>query len=304
MLKNKLSVTLVAVLLVAGLFVAQPVSASVLSIQSLPTYINTNSFKLSCTSSGGVVQFSVSKHGGSFVNFGPAIDTSVDACIVQVDSSVVGEQTDYTFSANGVTTSTIYDASGPSPISGFYKERISDGMYKLHFHTPNDGDFSHVIIYRGETGDFSADAGHKIAEVNGGADSDMTYDDHFTPNAGKDYYYDIRAIDKAGNSSSLAGDGTGTTYVEVLGESTSPTPSSGTVINISKEKATGSILGAEASPEPSSEASGSQIVNDSVLNTNPGALKWVLTHKKISLGILLLVTALISGFFYFKRKNK
>lgn len=303
MLKNKLFVGLF-IGLMFGLFTAQPASASVLSIQSLPTYVNTNSFKLSCTSDGGIVQFSVSRHGASFVNFGPAIDTSIDPCVVQVDSSVVNEQTDYVFSANGLTTSTIYDASGPSPVSGYYKERIDDGMYKLHFHTPNDGDFSHVIIYRGETGDFSADAGHKIAEVNGGANSDMTYDDHFTPDAGKTYYYDIRAVDKAGNSSGLAGDGTGTTYVEVLGESTSPTPSSRVVTNISKEKATGSILGAEASPEPSPQASGStEVVDTSVLNTSPGVLKWILTHKKISVGIVILVLALVSGIRYFIKKS-
>lgn len=277
-----------------------PVSADVLSIQSLPTYINNNSFKLSCTSSGGVVQFLVSKHGEAFSSFGPSIDTSINPCVVQIDSSVVNEQTDYKFSVGGFETSTIYDASGPSPVTGYYKERINDGMYKLHFRTPSDGDFASVIIYRGETGDFQADNGHKIAEVNGGANSDMTYDDSFAPDASKTYYYDIRALDRANNSSGLTGDGGDTTYTQVLGTTTTPVAKT-TVTSLSKEKSTGSVLGTEATLEASATP---EIISESVINANPGAVKWVLTHKKISLGVALLLLTLSYGIVSFVKKNR
>lgn len=301
MSKTKILATLLIVnclLLVVGL---KPVSASVLSIQSLPTYINTNSFKLSCTSDGGAVQFSVSKNGGAFTNFGPSIDTSVNPCIVQVDSSVVNDQTDYVFAAGVFTTSTIYDSSGPSPVSGYYKERIGDGMYKLHFHTPSDSDFASVIIYGGDTGDFSADSGHKIAEVNGGANSDMTYDDNFAPDAGKTYYYDIRAIDKANNSSGLAGDGGTTTYTTVLGASAAPVAKKSTVTILPKEKSSGSVLGTEATPEASATPG---VISESVIDTNPGAIKWVLTHKKISLGVALILLTASYGAYLFIKKNR
>lgn len=279
-----------------------PVSANVLSIQSLPTYINSNSFKLSCTSSGGVVQFSASKNGGSFTNFGPAIDTSTNPCVVQVDSSVVNDQTDYRFSVGGFETSTIYDASGPSPVSGYSKERISDGKYKLHYHTPSDGDFSRVLIYRGETGDFSADGGHQIAEVLCGANSDMTYEDSFAPDASKTYYYNIRALDKANNSSGLTGDGGATTYTStVLGASASPVAKKTTVSVLPKEKSSGSVLGTEATPEASTTPG---IIDESVIDTNPGAVKWVLTHKKISLGVALALLAAAYGTYLFIKKSR
>ena len=194
------------------LFAAKPAYAVVppISITQLPSYITTNSFKLSysclgCTS----VQFYVNKNGGGWVAFGPAMTDAGGQ--VQVTSSEVNDQTDYMFkvSDSGVgeaTTSTFYDISGPSPVSSYYKERINDGLYKLHFHTPSDSDFGKVVIYRGDVAGFSADSGHEIARVNGGANSDMSYDDSFAPDAGKTYYYAIRALDQAGNSSSLVGD--------------------------------------------------------------------------------------------------
>lgn len=310
MLKNKyhlplrgkiLSASLVAgcLMFVVGL---TPVSASVLSIQSLPTYINNNSFKLSCTSSGGNVQFSVSKNGGAFTNFGSSINTSVDPCVVQVDSSVVNDQTDYKFSIGGFETSTIYDTSGPSPVSGYSKERIGDGKYKLHYHTPSDSDFSKVLIYKGETGDFSADGGHQIAEVLCGANSDMTYEDSFAPDASKTYYYNIRALDKANNSSGLTGDGGATTYTTtVLGASASPVAKKTTVVVIPKENASGSVLGTEATPEASATP---EVIDESAINTNPGAVKWVLTHKKISLGVILVLLAAAYGTYFFIKKNR
>lgn len=303
MLKDKvISASLIAgcLMLIIGL---TPVSADVLSIQSLPSYINTNNFKLSCTSSGGMVQFSVSKHGEAFTSFGPSIDTSINPCIVQVDSSIVNDQTDYRFSVGGFETSTFYDVSGPSPVSGYSKERIGDGKYKLHYHTPSDGDFSRVLIYRGETGDFSADGDHQIAEVLCGANSDMTYEDVFAPDASKTYYYNIRALDKANNSSSLAGDGGPTIYTEVFASAPSVTK---TVTALPKEKAAGgSILGAESTLEAT--ASPEEIVTvatEPSASINSGIFNWILTHKKISLGVILILLLTAYGLFRLSKVSR
>jgi hypothetical protein len=291
------------VYLIIGLFMTRSASASVLSIQSLPSYINNNYFKLSCTSDGGSVQFSVSKNGGASTNFGPVIDTSVNPCIVQVDSSVENDQTTYIFSAGGFTTTTFYDISGPSPISGFYKERLSDGEYKLHWTNPSDTDFDKVVIYSATAQGFSADSSHEIARVSGGPSSNMTYDDFFAPDPSKTYFYLIRALDHAGNSSSLAGDGGSTTYiqVQVLGSSATPAAKkTTTTVVLPKEKVTGTILGTEVVPG----ATATPEITTQPVNTNPGIFKWVLTHKKISGGVALILLVIAYGLYRFSRKNK
>jgi len=215
-----------------------------LSITGLPAYITTNSFKLSysclgCTS----VQFYVSKNGGVWNSFGSAMTDASGQ--VQVTSSQVDEQVAYAFkvvdaSGTEAKTETFYDISGPSPVSNYYKDQISGG-YKLHWRNPSDSDFAKVIIYRGDTSDFSADGSHSIAEVAGGANSDMTYDEH-SPDPNKTYYYAIRALDKAGNSSSLVGDA-GT----VAGVSTTATTSPSGKVQVlpGEEEQAGEVLPAE-----------------------------------------------------------
>lgn len=291
---NTLLYALIAILLAAP----KVASASVLAIQSLPTFINTNNFKLSCTSNGGAVQFEVSKHGGTFTAFGPSINTDSNACIVQVDSFVVNDQTDYVFRAQGFTTSTTYDVSGPSPVTGYSKERVSDGEYKLRYHTPSDTDFTQVVIYRGDTVDFSADASHEIARVAASPNVDLTYSDHFAPDSSKTYFYAIRALDHAGNSSSLTGDGS--TTKTVLGASTSPAGTGNTVIVLPKSGTQGSVLGSDtgAMASPSGD---STPISEAIINTNPGVLKWILTHKKVSLGIALVL--LVLGYSILKEKK-
>lgn len=272
-------------------------------IQQLPSYINVNSFNLSCTSNGTSAQFYVSKNGGVQTSFGPAINLSTTQCLVPVTSSEVNDQTNYTFTVtvDGVSssTSTFFDNSGPSGVSGYYKERVNDGKYKLHWRNPGDSDFDKVVIYRGESADFSADNGHEIARVSGGSNSDMTYDDNFSPDANKTYFYAIRALDHAGNSSSLVGDG-GTTTTSatpkagVLGASTK---SAGKVTSLPKE---GSVLGTEASPTATPVSAPDQTEQSG----NVGATNWVMTHKKISLAILLILIAIGYGFYQFSKKNK
>lgn len=306
--KIKLAIKLLItnLLIVLGLVAAAPALAvSIVSIQTLPSYITTNSFKLSCTTDGTNAQFYYSKNGGAFTAFGPLVNvtTNPGGCVVQVDSSVVNDQTSYAFKVNvdgadSGTTTTFYDISGPSPVSNYYKERINDGQYKLHFHTPGDSDFDKVVIYRGDTAGFSADSGHEIARVSGGANSDMSYDDSFAPNAGKTYYYAIRALDHAGNSSSLVGDA-GTTQASaspagVLGASTT---SSGKVTRLPKEE--GQVLSKETT-SPSPSASEAPSAGGAETQGQGGLINWVLTHKKIS---ILAALALVGLGYYLSRKK-
>lgn len=291
----------------ASTLLATPVLAStgpsVVAIQSLPSYITSNNFKLSCTTDGTSAQFYYNKNGAGWTSFGSAIDTSANQCVVQVDSSVVNDQTSYEFKVNvdgtdSGTASTFYDVSGPSPVSGYYKERPSDGEYKLHWTNPGDSDFDKVVIYRGDAVDFSADSGHEIARVSGGSNSDMTYEDHFAPDAGKTYFYALRALDHAGNSSSLVGDGnTETTVV-----TTTPTPGpSGKVTVLPVQEGSGSVLGSETSMSPSPEASSTPEAMQAASSTTP--FHWIATHKKISLGVALILAVLGYGIFSFTKRK-
>lgn len=295
MQKTKAIIGLIGAVVI-GLFVVRPVSASVLAIQSLPSYITTNNFKLSCTSDGGSVQFSYNKNGGGWINFGSAIDTDTNPCVIQVDSSVVNDQTSYVFAANGVqSNSTFYDISGPSPVSGYYKERTSDGSYKLHWKNPGDSDFDKVVIYRGDTVDFSADSSHEIARVSGGSNADMTYDDNFTPDSSKTYFYAIRALDHAGNSSSLVGDGSTTTTTTTT--TATPKAGGGKVTVLPKEQGTGSVLGTETTPTAQPEASQTPQASAGAFNL----FTWIMGHKKISLGVLIIIALL--GYYALKARK-
>src|SRR3989344_8265441 len=154
-------------LLILGLFIVRPAMAivPVISIQTLPSYVSSNSFKLSCTSNGGNAQFYVRKEGGSYFAFGPSINLLITPCLVQVTSSEISEETKFYFKVNvdgtdSAETSTIFDNSGPGGVSGFYKDELGDGV-RLHYHTPSDTDFDKVIIYRGDTVGFSADSSHE-----------------------------------------------------------------------------------------------------------------------------------------------
>lgn len=262
---------------------------NIVTIQTLPSYINTDTFKLSCTSNTSAVSFSVSKHGGAFTTFA-TLDLTVSPCQVQVTSSQVNEQTDYTFMvSDGVTsssTSTNFDTNGPATVSDYYKDGLSDG-YRLHWKNPSDTDFDKVMIYRGDTPDFTADSSHEIATVLGSPGSPMTYEDH----SGTDRYYNIRALDNAGNSSGLIGDGGGT-IIQTITPSPVARVSQIIVASETEEVSQGSILGAEASPSPTpTETPNPNIieqVNEFAAKT-PEPFKWILTHKKISIGILLVV---------------
>lgn len=309
MLKNKLpTLTIISFLLLIGL--AAPVKAgSVLSIQSLPSYINYRDFKLSCTSNSTSVTFSVNRHGGGAVAF--ATVNPASGCLAQVTSAQIPEETDYIFTVNdndnpALTsgTSTVFDNSGPSAVSGYSRDGLSDG-FRLHYHTPSDSDFDKVKIYRGDSAGFSADSSHEIATVNSSPNSDMTYEDHFGMVAGKTYYYYIRALDHAGNSSPLTGDGGGT-FTQTA---SSPVPGSQNVVILPAMdgRTNGSVLGTEATSSPTSEPTSQPTIVERITNLgnqSPGLIKWILTHKKISIGVGLVLLATAYGIYALAKKRK
>ena len=96
MLKNKLTTSLILGLLMLFGVVIPAKASTVLAIQTLPSYINTRDFKLSCTSDASSVTFSVSKNGGSPVNFA-TLNPTATPCQVQVTPAQIDEEATYTF---------------------------------------------------------------------------------------------------------------------------------------------------------------------------------------------------------------
>ena len=306
MQKTKIISGLIMSVVAVFAMVTNAKAATVVQIQTLPGYINKVDFKLSCTTNGSTAQFYSRKDGGGNTNFGPVINLNSDPCQIQVNNNQFGSEGTFTFGVivdgtySSETTTTL-DTTPPGSISDFGKQRIGGGtVYHLTWKNPTDSDYQRVFIYRGTTLGFESD-GNKIAEAGGSPGDSMTYDDG-SLDPGKEYYYYIRAVDKAGNASGLVGDQGETTTV-----TTTPAPGTGTsrsVVTLPKTQGQGSILGTEATPEPTMEAP-TGVVNkiNAFANTTPEPFKWILTHKKISLG-LLIILGLLGYYLYRARKLK
>jgi hypothetical protein len=278
------------------------------SITALPEYTKTNSLKLqySAISSDPITaQFYFRKDGNAYAPFGAAITGSNG--VVQTTDVQVNDQAKYFFkvvlgSGQESETSTTYDVTGPGEPGGFSKERVGVTTYKIKWHTPNSEDFATVIIYRGVKSDIEANSGAEVARVGGTKDTDYEWVDNGVE-IGKDYYYVIRAIDKAGNTSNLIGD---SELVKVLGISTtsvSSTPSTtgkaGSVVVLPKEgTGEGQVL------NESTEVVEETVNTDKELES--GVAKTIV--KRITSSWLLsgaVILAFIAGLTsYFISKNK
>jgi hypothetical protein len=214
----------------------------------LPEYVRVDNFKLSysaITDDPGSItaQFFYKKEGGSFSAFGPVINGASGQ--IQVGSAQINEQKQYTFRVeiNGnlaaSETGTTYDVTGTASARDYSKERVGPTTYRIKWTNPGDDDFGQVFIYRGETPDFSADDGKKVASVGGAPDAEMSWIDNGI-SADKEYYYIVRALDKAGNTSGLIGDS------QVSYQQVSPTSVPGlagtSVVQVPSGEPTGEVL--------------------------------------------------------------
>ncbi len=212
-----------------------------LDISTLPEYVRTNDIEISYSAltSGSInVQFCYKKEGESFKPFGPVFTTPSGK--VQVTSSQMSDQmVKHYFRAtlNGADcsgsvsdeTNTILDYSGPSPVSNLKKESMGGGYYKLSWKNPHDPDFSRVFIYRSDKPSFTADGSTKVGEHGGAPNAEVSWDNYGLDTT-KKYYYAVRAVDRAGNPSSIVGDRETVTVI-VLG-SVAPTVAPEDVVKV------------------------------------------------------------------------
>lgn len=274
-----------------------------ISITKLPGDMNNSDVKISYSAltsdpASIQVQFSIQKGGDPFTNFGPVLTGASG----QVDlNGQMGESGKvYTVKAIIIgteasdTTSTSFDQTNPSAPTEYSKERTSSTSYKISWKNSDSSDFSKTYVYRSKEANFTADNAHKIVEVGGGPSDTQTWNDSGLE-ADVNYYYALRTVDKAKNSSSLVYDGESVVVPGVLGASTVNTGVTTKKISLPKED--GQVLSATTTPTP----------EPSVLSkTVEGAKSFVATNgRKMALvGAAILGLLALGAFLFFQKKNK
>lgn len=304
MQKIKRLLGLVFGLIMASVIFVKPVMAvtPTVTITELNEFTVTNNFKISYSAltddpSTISAQFYFMKEGGSYQAFGSAISGAsgqVEVTANQMDEQMKTYYFKVEIAGASDETKTFYDASGPSPINSYWKERISPSLMKLHWKTPTDDDFSRVFIYRGEVSGFTADGSTKIGEVGGAKDTEVNWDN--IVDANKDYFYAFRAIDKAGNASSLVGDA-GTIAGAVQGVSTTTKDEKAVIIPVEgTQEPEGQVLPAETEAP--------QTLGEKATNVAQNIAQFAKDRTKITVGIGLGILLIIGLIVYISKKNK
>jgi hypothetical protein len=302
MQKIKRILGLVSGLIMASIIFVKPVMAisPTVTITELSEFTVTNNFKISysaLTSDPSAIsaQFYFMKEGGSYQAFGSAISGAsgqIEVTANQMDEQMKKYYFKVEIAGASEETSTFYDASGPSPVNSYWKERISSSLMRLHWKTPSDDDFSRVFVYRGEVSGFTADGSTKIGEVGGAKDIEVSWDN--IVDSDKEYFYALRAIDKAGNASSLVGDA-GVIAGSVQGESTS-LEEKAVIIPVEKtEEPEGQVLPAETEAP--------KTLGKEVINIAQDIAQFAKDRTKITVGIGLGMLAIIGLIVYFFKKK-
>ncbi|OGM16265.1 hypothetical protein A2V55_00730 [Candidatus Woesebacteria bacterium RBG_19FT_COMBO_37_29] len=273
-------------------------------ISQLPQYTNQTVFSISYTAISDdpaniKAQFYYSKEGEGLQILGPQFTGPSNEFEVTGAQVNEGNKKYYfkvivTYGSDTVSdeTSTYFDNSGPDTPSAYSKERIGSTTYKIKWHSPSNDDFAQVLIYRGENPDFSADSGHFVFAQGGLKNTDFEWiDNGLDPN--KNYYYLLRALDFAGNSSGLVGDTFVTTGTSTV-TSQSPLPASGQVRVLPKEEGQGGqVLGQEetqGTPTPVPTQAGGVVGK---------VVEFAKNRTKIT--VLIVAVIVIGGYLIYRR---
>lgn len=311
----------------AGVFLASLVLFLVLStplkafsdyvyITKLDSYLNKENFYLSYSALSEnpiSAQFYVRKDGdATWRTLGSAL-TGASGQVEVKPADIYGGDAKYFFKVviNGGTasdeTSTIIDRNAPDPVRDYRKEKLGDGHYKLYWRNPDNADYDRVKIYRSENKNFTADSSTEVATLWGTAGSEMTSESAAAP--GKEYYFAIRAIDKAGNASSVVADPeTQVTVVSsaVLGKTTEvsaaeevkilPKEKKGEVLGEGEEKTEGEEKAGETPPVESPKPQTAGVLGQ--------AIQFAKDRTKLTLFIAFVLGLMSTLAFRALRKRK
>jgi len=248
-----------------------------------------------------------------YVAFGSVINLTnggnTDNC--QVDGIMNQGSGTYNFEAiaTGSTTPTsnvvsvnFNNSEGPGAPENYNKTKPDNCTYKITFKTANDsGKTVKVSLYRSSDTAFNVDSGHQVNSINIGSDTDSSMTDNISPNCDTNYYYAIRAFDIYGNGSDVRGDSNTTTTTV---NTTTTTSTEQGAIPVAGQG--GSVLGEKTgtATEAAKEVLGETKAIETVAlpNSASSATSWIMSHKKISLLILIIIAG--TAFSLYRRFQK
>lgn len=323
---NKLFTKILLGVFAVFLFAGTSFAATSVRLQQPASQTNQDTFNITFvaldTNPDQAVTVQCEKKGpgdADFVNFGSPINLSnggnTDVC--QVNSGIVN-QNDFTYqfrtTANGSSSNVQsnvvnvkFNNQTPGTPVNYNKTKPDNCTYKIEFRTANDsGKTVKVVLYRSTETSFSADSGHQVNSVNIGSETDGSMTDNVSPNCSTEYFYVIRAFDIYGNGSGVVGDSS-VTITNISGATTTTGTNEQGAIVLGQGQ--GQVLGEETKTEEvKGDATKSGETKDvtpiSTISDNPVAsmANWILTHKKISL-LVLLIIGLISYYLYRRYKK-
>lgn len=288
--KNSLKKLIPAIFLIISPFVILPsayaqtessdTTPPSVSIVKLPPYKNTNSFEISYTaldaSQDGLkdVVLRFRREGGSWQDLATYTSTAAKFLL---NSSHIIQDDRYYFQAYACDhagncasdeTSTIVDRELPPAPESFQKAWKDEYAYILKWHNPSSTQSYKVYIYRYHEPVFIAQDASLIAVLDVTPNTDIEWQNsHPEP---KPYYYAIRNVDPAGNTSGLVSDPettatTTTSSSQSAPEGTPVTGSesfSGTKL-VAAQSGSGQILGEQDSQDEDQNEEGSEVSPDS-----------------------------------------
>lgn len=214
--------------------------------------------------------FKKGPNDSSFSQFGSdiAIQAGGDTQTCHADSSILNTRGTYQFFASAAADSEIAtsqtntvdfnNSDSPGAPTEFSKNKITSCEYKISYKTSDDGGKTvKVELYRSDNQQFSADSGTRVGSRSIGSNTADSFND-IVSDCGKTYYHAIRAFDKFGNGSGLAGEASVTITTEIAGSAetntaTTPSESAGGAIPITGS-VNANILGETAGEEEKSES--------------------------------------------------
>ncbi len=316
--------SLLSVALIAGFLLAAPTQAIFkLALSPIPEYQKSANFRLYYTyidteDNEATVNLYVQKEGDGWRQTKDRNKTKVSDYFQIEDADIYAGEGKYNFYAqakvgslpaqNSATVSVIIDRTSPDKVSDYKKERVGETSFRLSWTNPANDDFYRVFLYRSKDESFTADEGTKIGEAGGAPGEKMSFENS-SLEKDTNYYYALRAIDRAGNSSDLVTDAPGKVVagevtVITTAATTAPTPTGAAGAILGKEEKEKEAAGGEEGAEENKEG----IISAEGEATAPeGKVMGEAQSRALKDKLIIIIPAaiiLIAVVFFFLRRRK
>lgn len=282
-----------------------------ITLTDLPDYKNTTEFRVYYTyfdtlGKTANVNLFIEKDGGGFRQTIERDKTAVSGYFEIKSADIYDGQGKYNFYASAVTDgmtknsgtiSTTIDQNAPGNVTDYHKERLNANDFKLYWKCPSDEDVEKTYIYRSKDTSFTADSGTRVQEISCNKEESKTT--VVVGDANVDYYFALRAIDRAGNAGGVVTDAPGTVIAGVV----AGTAGQAITVGIAGQQGEVKILPKEEelSPTPEEGQLGGGISSEEG-EVQGAEIKKMMPSAK-TLGIVGLGIFLIAVFLYRKYKK-